>query len=106
MYDDEEPPRLSPYVVAGAGVYSFDPQAKLNGQWYSLQPLHLEGQGFAEYPDRKTYQLTQLNLIGGLGLKYEINSLFNARLEFAHRFLFTDYLDDASEIDYIDPTLV
>jgi hypothetical protein len=105
VYDDEEPPRLSPYVVAGAGVYSFDPQAKLNGQWYSLQALHLEGQGFAEYPDRKIYQLTQLNLIGGLGLKYEINSLFNARLEFVNRFLFTDYLDDASEIDYIDPTL-
>ena len=102
---DEEPPRLSPYVVAGAGVYKFDPQAKLNGQWYALQPLHLEGQGFPEYPERKIYQLTQLNAIGGLGLKYEINSVFNARLEFVHRFLFNDYLDDASEMDYIDPTL-
>lgn len=104
-YDDGEPPRLSPYGVVGAGVYKFDPQAKLNGQWYSLQPLHLEGQGFPEYPDRKIYQLTQLNAIGGLGLKYEINSVFNARLEFLHRFLFTDYLDDASQEDYIDPAL-
>ncbi|HEY6062245.1 MAG TPA: hypothetical protein VIV35_01480 [Chitinophagaceae bacterium] len=104
-YDDKEPPRLSPYGVIGASVYSFDPQAKLNGQWYSLQPLHLEGQGFAEYPDRKVYQLTQLNIVGGLGLKYEINSSFNARLEFIHRILFTDYLDDVSKIDYVDPSL-
>ncbi len=103
-YDEDESPRLSPYGVIGAGVYSFDPQAKLNGQWYALHPLHLEGQGFAEYPDRKVYQLTQLNLLGGLGLKYEINSMFNARLEFVHRFLFTDYLDDAST-GFIDPSL-
>lgn len=104
-YDEEEPPSLSPYGIIGAGVFSFDPQANLNGQWYSLQPLHLEGQGFAEYPDRKQYQLTQFNIIGGLGLKYEINSTFNARLEFVHRFLFTDYLDDVSAVDYIDPAL-
>jgi hypothetical protein len=105
MDADEDPPRLSPYAIIGAGVYSFDPQAKLNGQWYSLQPLHLEGQGFAEYPDRKTYQLTQFNLIAGGGLKYEINSVFNARLEFVQRILTTDYLDDVSNYEYVDPTL-
>ena len=104
-YEDEEPPRLSPYGVIGAGVFTFDPQAKLNGQWYSLQPLHTEGQGFVEYPDRKIYQLTQLNIIAGLGIKYEINSVFNARLEFVHRILSTDYLDDVSAMDYIDPSL-
>jgi hypothetical protein len=104
-YEDEEPPSISPYVVVGASIYSFDPQAQLNGQWYSLQPLHLEGQGFAEYPDRKNYSLTQLNLIAGLGVKYEINSFLNARLEFIHRFLFTDYLDDVSNYEYVDPTL-
>ena len=105
-YEDEDPPRFSPYAVIGVGYYSFDPQAKLNGQWYSLQPLHTEGQGFAEYPDSKPYQLNQLNISAGLGVKYEINSLFNARLEIIHRFLSTDYLDDASQMDYIDPNLV
>ena len=104
-YEDEEPPPISPYTVVGASIYSFDPQAKLNGQWYALQPLHTEGQGFAEYPDRKSYQLTQINFIAGFGVKYEINSVFNARLEFVHRFLTTDYLDDASNVDYIDPAL-
>jgi hypothetical protein len=104
-YEDQEPPRLSPYAVIGAGIFSFDPQAKLNGQWYALQPLHTEGQGFDEYPDRKIYQLNQLNFMAGLGLKYEINSVFNARLEVVQRFLKTDYLDDVSNLDYIDPNL-
>lgn len=103
-YYDEEPPRFSPYGVIGIGYYSFDPQAKLNGQWYSLQPLRTEGQGFSEYPDRSPYKLNQLNISAGLGIKYEINSLFNARLELNHRILSTDYLDDVST-EYIDPNL-
>jgi len=104
-FEDQDPPNISPYIMAGVGYYSFDPQAKLNGQWYSLQPLHTEGQGFQEYPDRKTYSLRQLNICAGLGIKYQISPMFNARFELVHRFLTTDYLDDASQRDYIDPTL-
>lgn len=104
VFDDDEPPRLSPYAVVGIGYYSFDPKAKLNGQWYSLQPLRTEGQGFREFPDRAPYKLSQLNIAAGLGVKYEINSMFNARLELNHRFLNTDYLDDVST-NYIDPGL-
>ncbi len=103
-FEDEDPPLFSPYAVVGVGLFAFDPQAKLNGQWYSLQPLHLEGQGFKEYPDRKVYQRNQVNICAGLGLKYQVSPLFNARLEFVHRILNTDYLDDAST-GYIDPTL-
>ena len=101
---DDEPPVLSPYAIAGVGYYLFDPQAKLNGQWYALQPLKLEGQGFKEYPDRTPYKLSQLNFAAGLGMKYEINDMFNARFELVHRFLTTDYLDDVST-NYIDPNL-
>ncbi|HUR65093.1 MAG TPA: hypothetical protein VMZ03_01980 [Chitinophagaceae bacterium] len=103
-YEDEVPPSFSPYVVVGAGYFSFDPEAKLGGQWFPLAPLRLEGQGFAEYPDRKPYDLKQVNVLGGVGLKYEINSMLNARLEIVYRKLFTDYLDDAST-DYIDASL-
>ncbi len=49
-----EPPRLSPYIVAGVGYFSFNPQAKLQNQWVDLQPLRTEGQGFAEYPEKKS----------------------------------------------------
>jgi hypothetical protein len=103
-YGDEDPPKISPYIVLGAGYYSFDPQAKLGGEWFSLQPLHTEGEGFAEYPDHKSYSLNQFNIVGGLGLRYELNNTFNVRLEFLHRKLFTDYLDDVSST-YIDPNV-
>ena len=101
--EGEDPPRISPYAVLGVGYFSFDPKAYLKGQWYSLQPLHTEGQGSETYPDRKPYKLNQLNVAAGGGIRYELNSMFNARLEFVHRFLNTDYLDDVSTT-YVDPS--
>jgi hypothetical protein len=102
--DDKDPPRLSPYVMTGIGMYSFSPQAKLNNVWVSLEPLRTEGQGFKEYPDRKRYKLRQMNIPVGLGVRYELGPMLTARLELVHRILFTDYLDDVSK-QYIDPTL-
>jgi Domain of unknown function (DUF6089) len=99
-----EYPLLSPYIIGGAGLFTFDPEAQLNGYWYRLQPLRLEGQGFKEYNDRKPYKLTQLNLVTGVGIKYRLSNFFNARLEVAHRKLFTDYLDDVSTT-FINPSL-
>jgi len=100
---DGDPPRLSPYVMGGVGYFSFDPQAQLNGQWYSLQPLSLEGQGFKE-TGREPYKLNQVNFLYGIGLRYELNPSFRFRLEFVQRILKTDYLDDVSTT-YIDPAL-
>jgi hypothetical protein len=94
----------SPYILAGIGYFRFGPQAILNGSWYDLQPLHLEGQGFQEYSNHKTYQLKQINIPIGFGIKYELSACFNTRFEIIHRILFTDYLDDVSTV-YIDPTL-
>jgi len=99
---DDEPPRFSPYLAAGVGFFSFNPQAKLNNSWIDLQPLSTEGQGFAEYPDRKVYKLTQLAFPVGAGLKYELSSAVNLRIEAISRILTTDYLDDLST-RYIDP---
>ena len=96
--------KFNPYVLSGIGLYVFEPKASLNGIWYSLQPLKTEGQGFAEYPDRKIYQLTQFNISLGTGIRYELNPLFNLGIEFNYRLLFTDYLDDAST-SYIDRSL-
>ncbi|HET6995693.1 MAG TPA: DUF6089 family protein [Chitinophagaceae bacterium] len=105
IYDEGKVPRWSPYVSAGIGYFVFNPQAQLNNEWYYLHPLRTEGQGFAEYPNRKTYSLTQVNIPLGLGVKYEVSPWISARLEFAYRILFTDYLDDASNEDYVDPAL-
>jgi hypothetical protein len=104
-FAENEAPYWSPYFVAGIGLFNFSPEAELDGRWHALQPLRTEGQGFAEYPDREPYKLTQINIPIGIGVKYEINDFLNARFEIVHRFLMTDYLDDVSEDAYADPAL-
>ncbi|MEO6253705.1 MAG: hypothetical protein ABIO79_10380 [Ferruginibacter sp.] len=102
--EDKEPPLFSPYLLVGVGFFSFKPQAQLGNKWVDLQPLSTEGQGFAEYPDRKPYKLNQINIPIGVGVKYDLSPTLNLRAEFNYRILNTDYLDDAST-EYIDPTL-
>lgn len=101
---DVQPPTLSPYLLAGIGYYSFNPQALLGNQWVDLQPLRTEGEGFKEYPNRKEYSLHQTNIPVGFGLRYEATPLINFRAEFILRVLHTDYLDDVST-RYVDPSL-
>ena len=101
---NEKLPRLSPYLLGGLGYFAFNPKAKLLGTWVELRPLSTEGQGFAEYPDRKTYKLHQINFPVGAGIKYKLSPLFNFSLECVYRILNTDYLDDAST-RYIDKNL-
>jgi hypothetical protein len=45
-----------------------------------------------------------MNVPLGVGIRYELGSFINARLEIVHRIIFTDYLDDVSK-RYINPTL-
>lgn len=100
---DQDPPYFSPYLVGGIGFFSFNPQSKSrNGQYVDLQPLSLEGQGFAEYLERKPYKLSQINFPVGAGVRYELGPSFNLRAEFLYRILTTDYLDDVSK-RYINP---
>lgn len=102
--EDKEPPLISPYLLVGVGFFSFKPQTTLGNKTVDLQPLSTEGQGFAEYPDRKPYKLNQMNIPLGVGFKYDLGSTFSLRAEFVYRKLNTDYLDDVSK-EYIDPTL-
>ena len=95
--------KLRPYGVIGIGIYHFNPKAKdIDGSWVELHPLHLEGQGFAEYPTRKEYKLTQMEIPMGFGFKYYLKENMYIGLEILHRKLFTDYMDDVST-RYIDP---
>ncbi|MEO5648748.1 MAG: hypothetical protein ABIR03_02360 [Ginsengibacter sp.] len=107
--DEDYKPRLRPYGVLGVGAFKFNPQGSLtdangNKTWYYLRPLHTEGQGFPEYPKRKEYSLTQINIPMGGGLKYYISERVNVGLELLLRKSFTDYIDDVST-NYIDPNL-
>ncbi len=107
--NEDYKPRLSPYGVLGVGVFHFNPQGSLtdangNTTWYYLRPLHTEGEGFSEYPGRKEYALTQVNIPMGFGVKYYLSDRVNLSLEFLYRHTFTDYIDDVSTT-YIDPNL-
>jgi hypothetical protein len=99
---DVFPSLLQPYILGGVAYFHFNPQTKLNNNWIDLQPLHTEGQGFKEYPDRKVYSLNQVSFPVGVGAKWEVASWLNLRAELVWRLLTTDYLDDVSN-RYIDP---
>jgi hypothetical protein len=95
---------LQPYILAGIGLYTFSPETYYHNTWIPLPDLHTEGQGFAEYPGRKAYNLTQINMPVGLGLQYEMSPVLRCHFEIMYRKLWTDYLDDVSTT-YIHPAL-
>lgn len=102
-------PRFMPYGVLGVGVYHYNPRGSLtdangNKTWYYLRPLHTEGEGFPEYPDRKEYSLTQINIPLGVGFKYWVSERMSLSFEFLFRKTLNDYVDDVSTT-YIDPNL-
>ncbi|HVX51407.1 MAG TPA: DUF6089 family protein [Chitinophagaceae bacterium] len=87
----------TPYVFAGVGYYFFNPYTyDTAGNKYYLQPYGTEGQGLAQYPERKFYKLYQFNIPAGLGLKYAVSDRVSIGFEVGFRKLFTDYLDDVS----------
>jgi len=89
--------RFSPYFTGGVGLFHFNPYAYLDGQRYDLQPLRTEGQGSAQYPDRKPYGLVSYAFLLGGGFKYNLSRKVNIGLELLYRFTRTDYLDDVSK---------
>lgn len=97
-------PRINPYILVGIGYFGFRPETFYNNTWVNVSSLHLEGQGFDEYPDRKTYRLSQFNMTAGIGFKFDASPVLNFHFEITYRKLWTDYLDDVSR-DYIDPDL-
>ncbi|HMH32408.1 MAG TPA: hypothetical protein VK543_05230 [Puia sp.] len=102
--------RLRPYGLIGVGVFHFNPQGTYTDPntggktWVDLQPLHTEGEGFPQYPDRPNYSLTQINIPMGVGVKYFLSESVNLSFEIVHRKTFTDYIDDVSTT-FVDPNL-
>ncbi len=67
---------VTTYLFAGVGGVYFDPKGKyLDGKWYSLQPLHTEGQGLIE--TRTPYSRFALTVPFGIGFKYDINRKYS-----------------------------
>ena len=105
-YNSDRPlPRFSPYIVAGIGGLRFNPQANIDNRWVDLKPLRLEGQGFAEYPDRRQYTGNATIFPLGAGIKFELSRNIILRGEIIRRTTNSDYLDDVSKGDWVDPLL-
>jgi opacity protein-like surface antigen len=98
--------KFTPYFTAGIGVFHYDPYTfDFQGNKVFLQPLSTEGQGLPQYPDRKTYSLTQFAIPFGFGIKYAITNNLIIGAEASFRRLFTDYIDDAST-NYADTAIL
>jgi opacity protein-like surface antigen len=98
--------RFSPYVFTGLALFRFNPYTTDTvGNKISLQPLGTEGQCLAEYPDRKTYGLTQFSIPLGIGIKFAVNRRMSIGWEISMRKTFTDYLDDVST-SYVDENIL
>ncbi|MEP7253316.1 MAG: DUF6089 family protein [Ginsengibacter sp.] len=91
---------LTPYVFGGIALYHFNSYTHdTTGAKYFLKPLSTEGEGFAG--GVKNYNLTQLAIPFGGGVKLSLSDNINVGLEFGLRKLFTDYIDDVST-RYVD----
>ena len=98
--------KFTPYLYGGIAVFHFNPWALDNsGAKTYLQPLSTEGQGLSQYPEQKTYRLTQLCLPFGAGMKYMVSDGFSIGVEFSQRKSFTDYIDDVSS-HYVDKNVL
>jgi Domain of unknown function (DUF6089) len=98
--------KFSPYIYGGIAVFHFNPWARDNaGAKTYLNPLSTEGQGLSQYPEQKTYRLTQLCLPFGAGIKYAVSGALSIGIEFNQRKSFTDYIDDVST-HYVDKNVL
>lgn len=85
------------YVWGGVGMLHFNPKTKYDGKNIALQPLQTEN---------VDYNRLQVVIPYGLGLRLMATPLLNVQVEGGYRTTFTDYLDDVSLRNYIDPTLL
>lgn len=94
----------TPYAFAGIGIFHFNPTTKdPDGNKVKLQSLNTEGQGIV--PGVKKYGLTQFNIPLGVGVERMLNEDMRVGLEIGYRKLFTDYLDDVSDV-YVDEAVL
>lgn len=110
--------KWTPFAFAGLAVFHHNPQAiapaigldnqplKEAGQWVDLRALGTEGQYASLEPTDvnhgiKPYNLLQLAIPIGVGVRFKVNEVVDFSTELAFRYLFTDYIDDVSR-NYVD----
>lgn len=95
---------FSPYFFTGISVYHFNPYTHdTSGNKYYLRPLSTEGEGFLD--GVKDYNLTQIGIPVGGGVKLRLSENIDIGFEIGFRKIFTDYLDDVST-NYVQESLL
>jgi hypothetical protein len=98
--------KFTPYIFAGVAMFGFNPYTfDSTGTKYYLKNLSTEGQGLAEYPDRKKYKNLQFSIPMGFGIRFRITDNAWLGYEVGVRKTFTDYIDDVSKT-YVDEALL
>jgi len=93
--------KLSIYLLAGVGVFYYNPQEWYDGKWYSVRKYHVEGQGMPG--EKKQFSNYNVALPVGIGYREEVSKRFTIGAEFGIRKTFTDYIDGVSG-NYYDAT--
>lgn len=88
----------SPFVFAGLCYFRTNPQNLLNDTWYDLQPLGTEGQTIG---GGQGYNLNQIGIPFGAGIKLAVSTRVDVQLEWGLRRTYTDHIDDVSGV-YVD----
>jgi hypothetical protein len=94
--------RGSAYLLAEIGLFKMNPRTKYNDQIFDLQSIGTEGQG-SSLSSRKAYNLIQLTIPLGVGIKLSLGKRMSMYMEYGIRKTFTDYLDDVGSDSYVDP---
>ena len=89
--------KTDPYILAGVGIFRFNPETEFKGLWYKLRDLNTEGQNLEQYPDRKPYDLHAMTIPIGAGIRVELRNQWSFRFEGIMHTTSTDYLDDVSK---------
>jgi hypothetical protein len=111
LYNERGQNPFSPYLFLGLSVFSFNPQAEVNGILYDLQPLGTEGQDLnikdaaGRVYDQKRYALTGFSIPMGIGMRVNFLKYYCIGLEWGYRATSTDYIDDVSGT-YVDRELL
>lgn len=92
------------YIFGGINFFHMNPTGTLDGVEIELQPLGTEGQGSSQN-SKKRYNLNQVSIPFGLGIKFNIGNRFALSMEYGLRKTFTDYIDDVSGT-YVDPDIL
>lgn len=82
---------FTPYLLAGANIFRFNPTTELDGVKYELKDFGTEGQAVGS-----EYLGLSAGFVIGAGYKWDISYDLSLNIEYSHRVLFTDYLDDVS----------